>query len=152
MAKAGFELITMDCGVTPQAQNTGTSPGLMSTGSPKSGFERSAMPICAGSPMWMGAPCTFGMAPEICVACTTWLYGMGRMETTILPPMEPAGVQSMLVRYMETLRPMVLWRISIPASMSSLSKLNEQPMTKLTKSSRQYEDTSVVSSTISPLR
>ncbi len=72
MANGGLLFMTMDCGVTPHAQNTGTSPSLMSTGSPKSGLSMSAMPMAAGSPMWMGAPCTFGMAPEICTAFTTW--------------------------------------------------------------------------------
>ncbi len=58
--------------VTPHAQNTGTSPGLMSTGSPKSGLAMSLMPMTEGSPICTGAPCTFGMAPEICTAFTTW--------------------------------------------------------------------------------
>ena len=64
--------MTMDWGVTPQAQNTGTSPSRMSTGSPNSGCAMSRTPMAAGSPMWMGAPCTFGMAPEIRTAFTTW--------------------------------------------------------------------------------
>ena len=33
------------CGVTPQAQNTGISPSLIVTESPKSGFEISLIPI-----------------------------------------------------------------------------------------------------------
>ena len=59
------------------------------------------------------------------------------MLTTVLPLMEPAGSHARLVRYMDTLRPWVLWRISMPASISSLSKLNEQPMMNATRSSRQ---------------
>src|SRR3954452_8521991 len=44
------------CGVTPQAQNTGTMPGgTGGTGPPNSGSLRSA-PITAGSPRWIGAP------------------------------------------------------------------------------------------------
>ena len=44
------------CGVTPQAQNTGTMPrGIGGTGGPNSGASRSA-PIAAGSPIWIGAP------------------------------------------------------------------------------------------------
>ena len=56
MAKLGFALITTAWGVTPQAQKTGTSPGLKSTASPKSGRAISAIPIAAGSPMWIGVP------------------------------------------------------------------------------------------------
>ena len=52
---------------------------------------------------------------------------MGRIDITMLPLMEPAGVHGTPVRYMGTLQPMVLWRISMPASMSSDSNENEQP-------------------------
>lgn len=48
------------CGVTPQAQNTGVSPGRISTGSPKSGRAISWMPMAAGSPTCTGAPCASG--------------------------------------------------------------------------------------------
>ena len=37
IANAGLDAITALCGVTPQAQNTGTSPGRMSTGIPEVG-------------------------------------------------------------------------------------------------------------------
>jgi hypothetical protein len=36
--------MTASWGVTPQPQNTGTSPSLISTGSPKSGLDMSAIP------------------------------------------------------------------------------------------------------------
>ena len=62
---------------------------------------------------------------------------MGRIDTTMLPDMLPAGAQGIDVRYIDTLRPIVLWRISMPASMSSLSKEKEQPITNDTRSSRQ---------------
>ena len=75
---------------------------------------------------------------------------MGRIDMTVLPDMDPAGVHATLVRYIDTLRPWVLWRISMPASMSSLSNENEHPMTNDTRSSRQYDDTSVTSSTSLP--
>ena len=42
IASAGRDAITAACGVTPQAQNTGSSSGMMSIGSPKSGLARSA--------------------------------------------------------------------------------------------------------------
>ena len=77
---------------------------------------------------------------------------MGRMLTTMLPDILPAGSHAMFVMYMLTLRPCVLWRISMPASMSSLSKLNEQPMRNATKSSRHKSSTLVGSSTITPSR
>ena len=52
--------MTAACGVTPHAQNTGISSTRTSTGSPKSGSSRSAMPSSTGSPTWTGAPCTDG--------------------------------------------------------------------------------------------
>ena len=44
----------------PQAQKKGISPSRNTTGSPKSGRDRSAMPSTAGSPMCTGAPCMVG--------------------------------------------------------------------------------------------
>ena len=67
-ANSGFACITTACGVTPHAQNTGTSPGLKSTGSPKSGRVMSAMPIAAGSPMWTGVPWALGKRAQMVVA------------------------------------------------------------------------------------
>ena len=94
-------------------------------------------PMAAGSPMCRGAPCTLGIAPESWTAFTIRSWGMGRIDMTILPLMEPAGTQSTPVRYIETLRPIVLCRISMPASTSSDSNENEQPITNETRSSRQ---------------
>ena len=51
MQNDGFVFITIDCGVTPQAQKTGVSPSLIVTLSPKSGLFISLMPIAAGSPI-----------------------------------------------------------------------------------------------------
>ncbi len=48
--------VAASCEVTPQAQNTGISPGLIVTGSPKSGRSRLLMPISCGSPRSTGAP------------------------------------------------------------------------------------------------
>ena len=42
--------------VTPQAKNTGTSSLATVTGSPKSTFCMSHIPMSLGSPMWTGAP------------------------------------------------------------------------------------------------
>ena len=48
------------CGVTPQAQNTGTSPSRISTGSPYWGEPKDAIPSTDGSPTCTGAPWTPG--------------------------------------------------------------------------------------------
>ena len=72
------------------------------------------------------------------------------MLTTMFPWNAPAGAQGMLVMYMGTLRPSSMCRTGIPASSKSASKEKLQPMRKLTRSSRQSEDTSVRSHTIAP--
>ena len=38
MQNSGFTVATTDCGVTPQAQNTGISSSLIGTASPQSGL------------------------------------------------------------------------------------------------------------------
>jgi hypothetical protein len=48
------------CGVTPQAQKTGTSPAMTGTESPQSGASMSRIPNASGAPAWTGAPCTDG--------------------------------------------------------------------------------------------
>jgi hypothetical protein len=50
IASSGFASIIAACVVTPQAQNTGTSPARTLTASPKSGRVKSAIPIECGSP------------------------------------------------------------------------------------------------------
>ena len=72
------------------------------------------------------------------------------MDTTILPEKTPAGTVSMPVIYMGTLHPIVLWRISMPASIISDSKLKEHPMRKPTRSSLQNCSTSVYSPVHTP--
>ena len=62
---------------------------------------------------------------------------IGRMETTTGPWNGPAGVVAMVVRYIGTVRDSAMWRISMPSAIRASSKENEQPMTKLTRSSRQ---------------
>src|SRR2546427_7783155 len=56
----GLEASATACGVTPHAQNTGTSPGRNGCASPHSGFVTSLIPMAAGSPMCTGAPCALG--------------------------------------------------------------------------------------------
>src|SRR5262245_62209003 len=77
------------CGVTPQAQNTGTSPGPNGCGSPQSGFVMSLMPIAAGSPMCTGAPCALGKRALAVTALDSCADGIGRIETTIGPGNTP---------------------------------------------------------------
>ena len=65
--------MTTACGVTPQAQKTGISPGLIGTGVAEIGAaEMSRMPIAAGSPRWIGVPWARGEARQICVARIAW--------------------------------------------------------------------------------
>ncbi len=137
-------------GVQPQAQKTGTSPGLMSTGSPMSGLFTSAMPMRDGSPMWTGDPWTAGKRPVHRTALGTWAAGMGRMLTTMGPFRAPAGAHWILVMYMGTFRFCSMWRTGMPASSRAPSKEKEHPRRKPTRSSLQYFFTSVGSSTHSP--
>ncbi len=60
MASGKRALASAFSGVTPQAQNTGSSPGATAIDSPPSGRARSRMPIACGSPTCTGAPCTVG--------------------------------------------------------------------------------------------
>src|SRR5437588_762809 len=56
MANSGFASINTAWGVTPHAQNTGTSPVRTVTASPQSARVRSEIPIPPGSPQSTGAP------------------------------------------------------------------------------------------------
>ena len=55
---------------------------------------------------------------------------IGRMDTTRGPWNGPAGAVAMEVRYIGTVTPQVMWRSSIPSSISASSKENEQPSDK----------------------
>ena len=123
------------CGVTPQAQKRGTSSARSVTGSPKSGCARSAMPMARGSPRWIGAPWTEGYREQIWIASIASAAGIGLMLTTILPPNGPALLQSILVRYIGTLTPSLIFLISMPAAINASSKENEHPSAKATQSS-----------------
>ena len=89
MAKGGHTFMTTDWGVTPQGQNTGISPSLMVTISPKSGWYRSWIPIFSGSPMQTGAPWTRGIRAVISRARSACSGVIGRILTTILPENSP---------------------------------------------------------------
>src|SRR4029078_7353040 len=55
----GLGAIATGCGVTPHAQNTGTSPGRTPTESPQSGRSTSATPREGGSPTCTRATTAF---------------------------------------------------------------------------------------------
>src|ERR671916_666229 len=142
IANGGREAMSAACGVTPQAQNTGTSPSANSTGSPKSGAPRSAMPRASGTPTCTGAPCTCCIRAVTCTAAATSSPGPGRIDTTSGPDSRPAGRQARLVRYIDTLRPCSMLRTGTPASSSAVSKLKLQPIRNATRSSVQRSATS----------
>src|SRR5207247_10536701 len=103
--KAGFEARATACGVTPHAQNTGTSPRLISTASPQSGLVTSLTPMATGSPTWIGAPWAPGKRAEAVTALATISSGLGGLETTIGPGKLLDGRQSKLVFHMQTWHP-----------------------------------------------
>src|SRR6185295_15967256 len=79
------------CGVTPQAQNTGTIPGgVGGTGPPNNGSFRSA-PIAEGSPRWIGAPWLNGNRHVTSVAVLACGAVSQRMVTIMSPRNGPAG-------------------------------------------------------------
>src|SRR5262245_32627912 len=92
MQNSGLAVATTDCGVTPQAQNTGNSLSLTGTASPQSGLARSAMPISSGLPRCTGAPCTDGKRVVIWTARMASAGVIGRIDTTMGPRNGPAGV------------------------------------------------------------
>ena len=133
----GLQLRATACGVTPQAQNTGVSPGRISTASPNSGASMSRTPMAAGSPMCTGAPWVSGNRDVTWTARTICSRGMGRMLTTIGPENMPAGRVGMLVMYMGTLLLASWWRSGMPESDMAASKEKLQPSRNETRSSRQ---------------
>src|SRR6516162_2175926 len=152
MQNSGFTVATTDCGVTPQAQNTGISSSLIGTASPQSGLAMSLMPISSGLPRCTGAPCTAGKRVVICTARIALAGLNGRIETTMGPANGPAAPQAMLVRYIGTRTLSAICLIGSPSASSASSNENEQPSTKATRSSPQYFLISVGSSTTSPSR
>ena len=108
--------------VTPQAQKTGTSPGSMVTGSPKSGRSMSSMPIWDGSPIWTGAPWVRWKRVVIWTARTACSGVIGRMLTTKGAENGPAGVQARLVTYMETFLPSSMLRIGSTGGLQGVLK------------------------------
>src|SRR5215470_16532518 len=102
MQNSGFTVATTDCGVTPQAQNTGISSSLTGTASPQSGLAMSLMPISSGLPICTGAPCTAGKRVVIWMARMASAGFIGRIETTMGPWNGPAGAVAIEVRYIGT--------------------------------------------------
>ena len=88
----------------------------------------------------------------ICTARMASAGFIGRIDTTIGPWNGPASAVAIEVRYIGTLQPRVMWRNSMPSLISASSNENEQPITKLTRSSRQNSRMSSGSATSSPFR
>src|ERR1700677_355440 len=128
MQNSGRASAITDCGVTPQAQNTGISSSRIGTASPQVGLAMSAMPIDSGLPRCTGAPCTDGNRVVTCTARMALAGVIGRIETTSLPWNGPAGAQSIEVRNIGTVQSQVICRNSIPLSTNASSNENEQPM------------------------
>src|SRR5262245_51059531 len=137
IANGGRETITTVCGVTPHAQNTGTSSGPTGTGSPKSGRDRSVMPSADGSPTCTGAPCTAGYRPVISTASGTSDSGIGRIDTTSGPLNRPAGTHGWLVSYIGTFWPSSRCRTGTPAWIRAYSNVKLNTMKEENRSYRQ---------------
>src|SRR5579864_1264905 len=136
MQNSGFTAMMTDCGVTPQAQNTGISSSPIGTGSPQSGLAMFLIPIASGLARWTGAPWTDGNRVVICTARMASAAFIGRIETTSGPWNGPAGTVSIEVRYIGTVQLQVKGRSSMPSSINACSNENEQPIAKVTRSSR----------------
>src|SRR5580658_705294 len=108
MQNSGFTAMITDCGVTPQAQNTGISSSWIGTASPQSGLAIFLMPIDSGLPRCTGAPCTEGNRVVICTARMASAGFIGRIETTSGPWNGPAATVSTAVRYIGTVQSQVM--------------------------------------------
>src|SRR3984893_5611794 len=108
MQKSGLTAMITDCGVTPQAQNTGISSSCTGTASPQSGLPMSLIPIISGLPRCTGAPCTDGKRVVICTARMALAGVIGRIDTTNRPLDGPAGVVAIDVRYIGTVQSQVM--------------------------------------------
>src|SRR2546429_240339 len=78
--KGGLLARATACGVTPHAQNTGTSPARNGCASPQSGLLMSLMPSAAGSPMCTGAPWAFGKRALAVTALDSCADGLGAAD------------------------------------------------------------------------
>ena len=147
----GFDAIATACGVTPQAQNTGTSDELCGDqASPKSGFMGSDTPIPSGLPTCTGAPCVLGNLVVACTALTTFSWGIQRIDTTIGPEKGPAGAVCTFVRNIATFLSVSQCGSVIPFSIRACSNEKLHPRRKLTRSSLQTDFRSYNSSVITP--
>src|SRR5580698_10637684 len=116
MQNSGRTSAITDCGVTPQAQNTGISSSRTGTASPQVGLAISEIPIISGLPRCTGAPWTDGKRVVTWTARIAFAGVIGRIETTSLPWNGPAGVQSTDVRYIGTVALQDTCRSSMPLS------------------------------------
>src|SRR3982074_2118514 len=102
MQNSGLTVATTDCGVTPQAQNTGISSAFTGTASPYSGLPRWEVPRSPVLPICTGGPGTAGKRVVIWMARMASAGFIGRIETTIGPWNGPAAVVAIDVRYIGT--------------------------------------------------
>lgn len=65
------------------------------------------------------------------------------METTSGPESRPAGTHRRVVRYMGTFTPASWWAMRMPSATSADSKVKEQPIRNVTRSSRHISSRSV---------
>ena len=107
IAYAGREAITAACGVTPQPQKTGTSPGCTGTASPKSGCIEVGDADRRGITDVHRSTVDRGVARGHADRGGTSSAGTGRIETTSGPCSEPAGRVSTEVRYIGTFEPVL---------------------------------------------
>ena len=138
IANGGFACISAACGVTPHAQNTGTSPGA--------NLDRVAE-VRLGDV----ADADRGRVAEVdrCAvrarearADLRRLHRLARRQRPHRHDHRPArtgppGWHAMFVRYIGTFTFCSMCRTGTPAASSAFSNVNEQPITNDTRSSRQ---------------
>ena len=151
MQNSGFTVAITDCGVTPQAQNTGNSS--------LAHFDRVAVvglhDILDADQLRLAD--MHGRAVHRRKAGGDLDRADGVASASAAASKRPSGrgmdrprCVAIEVRYIGTLQPRVMWRSSMPSAISASSNENEQPITKLTRSSRQKSRMSSGSATSSP--
>jgi len=118
-ADGGLAASITACGVTRRPEQRHLA-GRMWGSPPYSGLAMSAMPIAAGSPKWIGAPCTRGKREVISMARICVGHGEvahrhnhAAMEAPGGHGVEPAAIGT------RTFLPCSMWRIGTPASSSA---------------------------------
>src|SRR3546814_9592926 len=86
----------------------------------------------------MGAPCTAGKRDVIWTARMVSLAFMGRIDTTRGPCRLRVLAVAMLVRYMGTFLPWLIWRMSMPLANRAYSNENEQTIANNTRRSEEH--------------